>query len=127
MKRPLEPLNSLNPLKPAGVDSEGSSAVSLACVPGAIPAAERPAHFALLTRLLGEHAREREDLANGYAIRFDAEAFDDIARFVTNERRCCPFMSFTIELSADSGPIWLRLSGPAGTRDFLAAGLQQQG
>ncbi len=109
------------------IDSELVSSVPLACVPAAIPAAERPAHFALLTRLLGEHARERQELANGYAIRFDAEAFDDIARFVTNERRCCPFMNFTIELSAGSGPIWLRLSGPIGTRDFLAAGLRLQG
>ena len=109
------------------VDSEVVLSVTLACVSGAIPAAERSAHFALLTRLFGENERERQDIPDGYAFRFDAKEFDDIARFVTNERRCCPFLNFTLALSADSGPIWLRLSGPAGTRDLLAAGLQQQG
>ncbi len=102
-------------------DSVTVSPFALACVPGAIPAAERPAHFALAAHLTGEALRERKDLANGYAFRFDAESFDDVARFVTNERRCCPFLNFTIELSASGGPLWLRLSGPDGTREFLNA------
>jgi len=100
--------------------------VPLACVPGAIPAAERPAHFALITRLFTAAARERRDLsggAEGYAFRFDADAFDDLARWVTNERRCCPFLSFALELAPDGGPLWLRLTGPAGTRAFLDAEL----
>jgi hypothetical protein len=98
----------------------------LACVPGAIPAAERGAHFALVTRLFTEDARERRPLADGaagYAFRFDARAFDDVARWITNERRCCPFLTFGVELSPDGGPLWLRLAGPAGTREFLDAEL----
>ena len=43
------------------------------------------------------------------------------ARFVANERRCCPFLTFTLELAPDGGPLWLRLTGPAGTRAFLEA------
>jgi hypothetical protein len=102
------------------------AAVPLACVPGAIPAAERRAHFALITRLFTAAARERRDLsggAEGYAFRFDAGAFDDLARWITNERRCCPFLSFALEVAPDDGPLWLRLTGPAGTRAFLDAEL----
>lgn len=107
----------------AASDSEPVPAVPLACVPDAIAAVDRPAHFALITRLVGEAARGREDIPDGYVFRFDAEAFDDVARYVTNERRCCPFLNFRIELSANGGPLWLRVSGPPGTRDFLNAAM----
>jgi hypothetical protein len=97
--------------------------IALACVPGAIPAAERPGHFALLNRLFADHAQERRDVAGGYAFRFDAACLDDVARFVGRERLCCPFLTFSIELSALDGPLWLRLTGPDGTREFLDAEL----
>ena len=93
----------------------------VACVPGAIPAGSRAAHFALARRLFGERARERRELADGVALRFDAADLADVARFVDHERRCCPFLRFGIELSPDGGPLWLRLTGPAGTRELLLA------
>ena len=91
----------------------------LACVPGAIPAAERAGHFALLARLF----RNVSPVAvpHGYAFTFPPDAFDDVARFVGNERRCCPFLAFDIELAPSGGPLTLRLTGPAGTRAFLDA------
>ena len=100
---------------------------ALACVVGAIPAGERAGHFALLRKLFGVAVRERSALADGYAFRFDAHAFSDVARFVENERLCCPFLTFVIELSQDGGPLWLRLTGPAGTREFLEAELSLGG
>ena len=93
----------------------------LACVPGAIPAGERPAHFALAARLFGTEARERRALPDGYAFRFDPELFGQVARFVEYERLCCPFLAFTLELAG--AELWLRLTGPAGTREFLDAEL----
>ena len=94
----------------------------LACVPGAIAADERAAHFELIRRLFGQAAEERRDEANGYAFRFAGDELASIARFVANERKCCPFLSFTIEAGGD-GPVWLRMTGPAGTREFLQAEL----
>jgi hypothetical protein len=35
------------------------------------------------------------------------------------ERQCCPFLRFNIRLEPGEGPIWLELSGPEGTKDFL--------
>ena len=95
----------------------------LACVPGAIPARERTTHFALLTRLFGESARTRERLPDGYCFRFDGDALDDVTAFIVNERRCCPFLFFTLEVAPAEGPILLRLTGPAGIHEFLDAEL----
>jgi len=91
----------------------------IACVPGAIPVEERSAHFALLTRIFRTMLLEQREIPNGYAYRFDASAFDDLTRWITNERRCCPFLAFAVELAPDDGPITVRLTGPEGTREFL--------
>ncbi len=101
------------------METTGNRTVSLACVPATISAAERSAHFALIARLFGQAARERREIPDGYAFRFEADEFDGVTRFAANERRCCPFLTFVLELSPDNGPLWLRLSGPAGTRAFL--------
>lgn len=94
-------------------------AIPMACVPAGIPAAEREAHFALVERLV--RAAPRTDIPGGYAFTFAASAFDDVALFVGNERRCCPFLKFDIELAPSEGPLTLRLTGPQGTRVFLDA------
>lgn len=44
-----------------------SESIPLACVPGAIPAAERPAHFEVIQSLFGQPVLERNPLASGYA------------------------------------------------------------
>jgi hypothetical protein len=98
-------------------------ATPLACVAGAIPAAERSAHFSLITRLFGTAAREKREVPGGYAYRFDADAFRELASWIANERRCCPFLTFAIEIAPGHGPIWIRLTGPDGTRAFLDAEL----
>lgn len=95
----------------------------LACAPGAIAPVERQAHFELIARLFGKEVREKHELGDGYAFRFDAAAFEDVARFVANERKCCPFLNFAIEVQAEGETVWLRLTGPAGTRMFLDAEL----
>lgn len=100
-----------------------ADAIPLACVPAAIPAAERSSHFALARRLFAELAKEHQDLPNGYAFRFHAEELEPLSRFIANERKCCPFMTFALEVAPASGPIWLRMTGPEGTREVLDAEL----
>ena len=104
-----------------------SSVRELICVPSAIPAAERQGHFALAQELLHERAKERRDLADGYAIRFGCDDFEAVARFVLNERRCCPFMRFELRVEPESGPLWLRMTGPEGTHGVLQAELSLTG
>lgn len=100
-----------------------SSSPALACVPGAIPAAERSTHFELIRRLFGGTAESREPITDGYAYRFPPDALEGLSRFVLNERKCCPFLSFSLEIAPADGPVWLRLTGPEGTREFLDAEL----
>lgn len=40
------------------------------------------------------------------------------------ERQCWRFLRFEITTEPDGGPIWLNLSGPDGTREFLSALLE---
>ena len=62
---------------------------------------------------LFRQVEEIKDLTNGYAFRFvneDATLFN-LCTFISNEQRCCPFFQFEIQVLANHGPIWLRLTG----------------
>jgi hypothetical protein len=75
----------------------------------------------LLNALL-RRARERHELPNGCRLRFapEGDILVDIARTVDAERQCCRFLQFTIAVEPGEGPITLDLTGPPGTREFLA-------
>lgn len=64
-----------------------------------------------------------EVLPDGYAIRFPGDAIwkERLDAFVTYERQCCAFLTFTLRFAPNAGPIWLSLTGPAGTKDFVRA------
>jgi hypothetical protein len=94
----------------------------LVCVVDAIPQAERAAHVALVARLFHER-QEQRDLPNGYAFRFTPDSLADLAQFVSKERLCCPFLTFEITVPGADDSLWLRLTGPDGVREFLAAEL----
>ena len=86
------------------------------------PAALAARRENLLNALL-QRATERSELPNGCRLRFAAEGgiLLDIARVIDAERQCCRFLQFTVTVDPDDGPITLDLTGPPGTRDFLAA------
>jgi hypothetical protein len=95
----------------------------LACIPSAIPQQDRQGHAQLARELFDRLALERKTLPTGYAVRFSADSLQQVARFVANERRCCPFLSFALELEPADGPLWLRMSGPEGSREVLESEL----
>lgn len=86
------------------------------------PAALQARRENLLPGLL-RRTTERRELPNGYSLRFavEGEAICEIARTVENERQCCRFLRFTVTIEPGDGPITLGLTGPPGTREFLAA------
>lgn len=92
----------------------------LACDMTAIPAEQRPIHLAT-SRELFLHIEETRELPNGFQFRFDAEpnVIRRLAEFVSLERLCCPFLSFAIEIEAENGPVWLRLTGREGVKAFI--------
>jgi len=93
----------------------------LICDLTAIKPAQRAAHQTLAARLVKELAQERRELPDGYALRFAAEQYGEITAFISNERLCCPFFHFALDVMPDRGPIWLRLTGREGVKALLAA------
>jgi hypothetical protein len=76
----------------------------------------------LLADLL-RRAEGQEELPDGLRIRFTPapDTLAAIARVIDAERHCCRFLRFDITVEPDGGPIVLQLSGPPGTREFVAA------
>jgi len=65
--------------------------------------------------------RKIEAVAGGYRLGFgvEEEQIVQLAEFVAGERRCCNFLTFNIEAAADGAGLWLNMTGPAGTAQFL--------
>ncbi len=89
------------------------------CDLAALSHEQRTAHLALMTRLFGSLVQERRELPDGFAYRFDGEHYEQVATFITTERRCCPFLCFKLELAPHHGPIWLQLSAEGDVKPFL--------
>lgn len=70
---------------------------------------------------LVRRAETREDTADGLRFGFESDAWSAIATTVEAERQCCRFLRFDIAVEPNGGPIWVSLSGPPGTREFLIA------
>ena len=75
---------------------------------------------------LVRRAERREDLPEGVRFEFapSSEIIALLARAVEAERHCCRFLRFVITVESDSGPVFLELTGPRGTRDFVTALLE---
>ena len=75
---------------------------------------------------LVRRAERREDLAEGVRFAFapSSETIALLARAVEAERHCCRFLRFVITVESDAGPVFLELTGPPGTRDFVTALLE---
>jgi len=71
-------------------------------------------------------AENREAIPNGLRLRFPpaAETLAALTKVVDAERQCCRFLRFQITIEPDGGPMFLDLTGPTGTREFLDAVLQ---
>jgi len=98
---------------------------ALACQMGVFEAAERRRYDALREglsrRRLGIH-----ELPDGIAVLYpgEPEIFRDVAEWITLERRCCPFLSFSLEFDAAPPSIRLRLVGGEDVKRFLQSQLE---
>lgn len=86
------------------------------------PEALRARRDGLLADLL-QRAASSESFDEGLRLRFAAgpDTLTAIARAIEAERHCCRFLRFTLTVEPDEGPMVLQLTGPPGTREFLAA------
>ncbi len=89
------------------------------------PAALKARRAGLLAEVL-RRAHAHEELPQGHRLRFAAtgDVVSMIARAIEAERQCCRFLRFSVTVEPDDGPISLELTGPPGTREFMAALLE---
>lgn len=83
--------------------------------------AEERKRWALLKGLVAECKMETRELPDGYAFRLqgDDSLIANLAEWVSYECRCCPFFNFEITFQRNSGPLWLRIWGDDGVKDFV--------
>jgi hypothetical protein len=65
--------------------------------------------------------QEVREIEAGIALRFDpgGDVLTALAELIELERQCCPFLQFDLRVLPANGPLWLELTGPDGTREFL--------
>lgn len=74
----------------------------------------------LLPGLLAR-ANAKELLTNGFRLRFEPalDLAKEIGTVIDAEHRCCKFLRFLLIVEPGDGPVYLEVTGPEGTRDFL--------
>ena len=92
----------------------------IACVMAALDDEQKQRRKELEERVSAAIEEVRE-LPDGYAVRLfsESQTVQDVAEFVTYERLCCPFLDFEIEVGREGGPLWLRLRGREGVKEFV--------
>lgn len=110
---------------PPDASSEGQAVTESSrfyCNLNALTPAERARQKQLSTQLAASRI-EMKELPDGYAFRLQRGAVSvaDLAEWVSLETKCCPFFSFDIELERDNGPLWLKLRGEEGVKQFIVS------
>jgi hypothetical protein len=96
--------------------------IPLACNMDVFTPSQREAHIQTTTELF-QAVQNVQEIENGYEFTFPNETqfISGIAEFISNERLCCPFLKFTLNVFSNHEPVSLSLTGPIGTQKFLLA------
>jgi hypothetical protein len=62
-----------------------------------------------------------EELPDGYVLQVPGgkKWMGVVWEAIAAERECCPFLTFQLTAQPNMGPVSVRVTGPAGTKDFL--------
>lgn len=93
-----------------------------ACDMTAIAPEQRGAHVATIKKLFGAVQNTRE-LPDGYAFALpkESDVLLTAAEFIVNERLCCPFFTFSLDIERENGVVWLSLRGRDVVKPFIMA------
>ena len=96
----------------------------VACDSTAFGSGDAFQHHMTEARRLLSLATERRELRDGWALRLPGDDATVLAsaHWVVGERRCCPFLTFSLECNPERD-LWIRITGPEGTKDVLRAEL----
>ena len=92
-----------------------------ACNAFALSPEVRKRHFEELGPALLKLKKSTRELPDGYEFEFPADnrTYQLLTEWAFQERLCCPFFDIDLRLDRENGPLWLRLTGRPGTKEFI--------
>jgi hypothetical protein len=96
------------------------SDLTIACTLATPELHQRRGNLLLKVRAAALEVKATDD---GFAYRFpsDDSLLADLFTLIQLEHQCCPFLRFSLIVEAGNGPVWLELTGPPGTKEFLTS------
>lgn len=72
---------------------------------------------------LRQKITEIKELSDGFTFAFNGEdgIIDELIEFIKSERQCCPFFTFNLLVKNENNGVWLSITGPKGTKEFIQA------
>ena len=110
----------------AGQDQPVSSSQTehvspFACNAFALSPEVRKRHFEELGPALLKLKKSIRELPDGYEFELptDNKTYQLLTEWAFQERLCCPFFEIDLRFDRENGPLWLRLTGRPGTKEFI--------
>src|SRR5216117_596476 len=92
-----------------------------ACNAFALSPEVRKRHFEELGPALLKLKKSTRELPDGYELELPADnkTYQLLTEWAFQERLCCPFFDIALRFDRENGPLWLRLTGRPGTKEFI--------
>ena len=92
-----------------------------ACNALALSPEVRKRHFEELGPALLKLKKSIRELPDGYELELptDNKSYQLLTEWAFQERLCCPFFDIDLRFDRENGPLWLRLTGRPGTKEFI--------
>jgi hypothetical protein len=92
-----------------------------ACNAFALSPEIRKRHFEELGPALLRLKKSTRGLPDGYEFELppDNKTYQLLTEWAFQERLCCPFFDIDLRFEREGGPLWLRLTGRPGTKEFI--------
>jgi hypothetical protein len=92
-----------------------------ACNAFALSPEVRKRHFEELGPALLKLKKSIRELPDGYELELSADnkTYQLLTEWAFQERLCCPFFDIDLRFDRENGPLWLRLTGRPGTKEFI--------
>jgi hypothetical protein len=128
MKKIFELITAIALAAPAAnsATSEPSSSQTehvspFACNAFAMSPQARKRHFEEVGPSLLKLMKSTHELPDGYEFELPADnkTYQLVTEWAFQERSCCPFFDIALRFDRENGPLWLRLTGRAGTKEFI--------
>ena len=105
--------------EPSSVQTEQVS--RFACNAFALSPEARKRHFDELGPALLKLKKSTRELPDGYEFELppDKGTYQLLTEWAFQERLCCPFFDINVRFERENGPLWLRLTGRPGTKEFI--------